>query len=84
MWRAFFLAIGIFAMILGIECLGVDRVLLRIHDDPPVAIWPFDSQTQAGPNKQVVPAPWAPWSLLSAGAVVCLYSFTIPKRVGGG
>ena len=30
------------------------------------------------------PAPWVPWSLLSTGAVVCLYSFTIPKRMGGG
>jgi hypothetical protein len=83
MWRAFFLAIGVFCMVLGVECLGIDRVLLRVHEEPVVAVWPFDGG-QAGPNKQLVPAPWAPWSLLSSGAVVCLYSFTIPKRVSGG
>jgi hypothetical protein len=31
----------------------------------------------------IIPPEWAPWSLLSAGAVVILYSFTIPKRVSG-
>ena len=36
------------------------------------------------PQKQIVPPPWAPWSLLSSGAVMCLYSFTIPRRVAGG
>jgi hypothetical protein len=84
MWRAFFLAFGIFCVVLGLECLGVDRVMLRVHDDPPLSVWPFDSiQPQQGPNKQLVPAPWAPWSLISSGAVVCLYSFTIPRRVSG-
>jgi hypothetical protein len=83
MCRAFFLAIGIFCVILGFECLGVERALLRIRDEPPVTLWLPDAG-KPGPNKQIAPAPWAPWSLMSAGAVVCLYSFTIPKRVGGG
>ena len=84
MWRAFFLAVGIFLIILGLQCLGIDRALLKIHDDPPAAaVWPFDAQSKVGPNKQIVPPPWAPWSLMSTGAVVCLYSFTIPRRVSG-
>ncbi|HZZ71690.1 MAG TPA: hypothetical protein VFE24_05520 [Pirellulales bacterium] len=29
------------------------------------------------------PPEWAPWSLMSAGAVIILYSFTIPKRIAG-
>ena len=37
MWRAFFLAIGFFVMILGVECLGVERVSLKVRDDPPRA-----------------------------------------------
>ena len=32
MWRAFFLAIGFFVMILGVECLGVERVSLKMRD----------------------------------------------------
>jgi hypothetical protein len=84
MWRAFFLAIGFAVMILGIECLGVERVTLKMHDDPPPPVSPFDTETKVGPQKQFIPPPWAPWSLLSSGAVVCLYSFTIPRRVAGG
>ena len=41
-------------------------------------------QKMAAKPKEFPPAPWVPWSLLSTGAVVCLYSFTIPKRMGGG
>jgi len=83
MWRAFFLAIGFFLVILGVECLGVERVQLRIHDKPLAPVSPFDTEPTEGAPKQIVPPPWAPWSLLSSGAVMCLYSFTIPRRVSG-
>ena len=80
MWRALFLASGFFVMILGVECLGVERVSLKMRDAPPTPVSPFDLE---GGQKQIVPPPWAPWSLLASGAVVCLYSFTIPRRVAG-
>ena len=81
MWRSFFLAIGIFLMIFGLECLGVERVTLRAHDDPPPSVLGFDNSQKEGPASQFTPAPWMPWSFLASGAVVCLYSFTIPKRM---
>ncbi len=84
MWRALFLAVGFFLMILGVECLGIEKVTLKTHDDPPAPVSPFDTEPKLGPQKKIVPPPWAPWSLLSCGAVVCLYSFTIPRRVAGG
>ena len=83
MWRAFFLAIGVTMILVGLECLAVDRVYLKARDDPPPANWPFDAQPKLGPNKQIVPRPWWPWSLLSTGAVTCIYSFTLPKKVAG-
>jgi hypothetical protein len=83
MWRAFFLAVGVFLVILGVECLGVERVQLRIHDKPSAPVSPFDTEPREGAPKQIMPPPWAPWSLLSSGAVMCLYSFTIPRRVAG-
>jgi len=83
MWRAFFLGIGIFVLILGMECLAVDTVRLRIHDPPPPPVSPFDKQVKQGPQKTLTPPPWAPWSLMATGAVVCLYSFTIPRRIEG-
>ncbi len=36
-----------------------------------------------GDAANIIPPEWAPWSLLSAGAVVILYSFTIPKKMAG-
>lgn len=86
MWRAFFLAIGFFAMVVGVECLGVEKVTLKIRDDPPpptsASLFP-DNEPKQGPLKQINPPPWAPWSLLATGAVMCLYSITIPRRVSG-
>jgi len=81
MWRSFFLAVGIFLMILGAECLGVKKMNLRIREAPPPPTSPFDTEKKVGAQKQIVPPNWAPWSLLSSGAVVCLYSFTIPGRM---
>ena len=82
MWRAFFLAIGFFLMLLGVQCLGVEKVTLKARDDPPPANF-LETEKTVGPQKVIVPPPWAPWSLLSSGAVMCLYSFTIPRRVAG-
>ena len=79
MWRALFLAIGIFTIILGIGFLGIHRVTLRFHDEaPPPSAFDLLDTPKEGPPTQIVPAPWWPWSFLSFGAVVCLYSFTIP------
>ena len=83
MCRAFFLAVGISLVILGVECLGVESVTLRIHDKPAAPTSPWDTPAKVGPKKKLVPQNWAPWSLMSSGVVVCLYSFTIPRRVQG-
>ena len=83
MWRAIFLAVGIFLVILGVECLGVEKVNLKARDTPPPPTSLFDTQKKVGPQITIVPPPWAPWSLMSTGAVVCLYSFTLPARVRG-
>jgi len=79
MWRAFFLGIGIYMMIAGGECLTVDRVVWRGVAEPATIANPFKP---AAKPRDAAPAPWLPWCLLSTGAVVCLYSFTIPKRMG--
>ena len=85
MWRAFFLAVGVYLILLGGQCLGVQKFILK--DRRPVVQQvqqPFlfrANQPQVGPQKELVPPPWAPWSLMSTGAVVCLYSFSIPHRL---
>ena len=83
MWRAFFLAIGVFLVILGVECLGVERVQSEDPRQAAGARLAVRHRGQRRGPKQIIPPPWAPWSLLSSGAVMCLYSFTIPRRVAG-
>lgn len=73
MLRAFFLAIGIYAFILGVECLVLDKAVLIPARD---AI-----AQDVGGYREVTPPEWAPWSLLSGGAVVILYSFTLPAKM---
>jgi hypothetical protein len=63
---------GVTCVLIGLEALAVDRAVLKA-----VA-------TDVGVSQQVVDPPqWAPWSLMAGGAVVVLYSFTIPRRVNG-
>ncbi len=75
MWRALFLAIGITCCILGAECLVVQKaVFVQKAAAGEPATWYQPPQ----PPKQdaFVPPDWAPWSLLTAGAVIVLYSVT--------
>ena len=30
-----FLAVAVFVFLLGVECLGVEKIILKIRDDPP-------------------------------------------------
>lgn len=77
MWRALFMALGLSAVILGLECLVVERAVLARSLDAPAE----GRATVSGP-RDLIPPDWAPWSLLSTGAVTILYSVTLPKRIG--
>lgn len=82
MWRALFLAIGVSLCILGAETLAIEKAILANRSPAVVASDSLAPDLPAA-GKEIVPPEWAPWSLLSAGAVVILYSFTIPRRVSG-
>ncbi len=84
MWRAFFSAFGIALLILGVECLLIDSVVLAagVVDDP----MPLQNAglfggppPQAAANRVFRPAEWIPWSLLTTGSVVLLYSISLRK-----
>lgn len=88
MWRALFLAIGITTAIIGAECMLIERATLTdaaaaevaAANDPNGYTYGVAAPTV---TKDVVPPEWAPWSLMAAGAVIVIYSFSIPKRVAG-
>jgi hypothetical protein len=76
-----FLATGIVLCILGAECLILEKaVLAQQQQDPPPQTTAFFTAPAQPATKEVKPPEWAPWSLLAGGAVVILYSYTIPRR----
>jgi hypothetical protein len=86
MWRAFFCAVGIVLLVLGVECLLIDSAVLAagVVDDPiPVQHGGlFGGQPNAGANRIFRPAEWIPWSLLACGAVTLIYSISLRKNQG--
>lgn len=81
MIRAFFLAAGLCILFLGIECLFIDKAIMKKTEQVSAATYFEDAVFQ---NREYTPAPWAPFSLLAGGVVIILYSFTISRRVRGG
>jgi hypothetical protein len=78
MWRALFISIGICCVVLGVECLVIEKATLAASGEHS----PSSLLEHAAPAaRDVTPPEWAPWSLLSAGAVVILYTFTLPQKV---
>jgi hypothetical protein len=84
MWRALFLAIGIFLCILGAQCLAVDRFVMASDQPIPTEETPATlfGAPPTGPmaTRDIEPADWAPWSFLSAGPVIILYALTINRQ----
>jgi len=82
MWRAFFAAIGAALLILGGECLVVEKAVLAGSPQQaatPMSVFDEPQMTKAAASREVRPPEWAPWSLLSAGAVIMLYTFTLQR-----
>jgi hypothetical protein len=83
MWRSLFLAVGVFVVLLGAQCLVIQKFVLTSQE---VVIQETAGllgaeKTQVTRKKEISPAPWTPWSLMSTGVITCIYSFTIPARV---
>jgi hypothetical protein len=91
MWRALFLAGGIYLCVLGAECLVVDKFVMAAEaprtsaeqapaPEAPATLFGANAPEPPSAKKEIHPAEWAPWSLLSAGAVVILYALTINRQ----
>ena len=70
MWRSFFLGFGAYITLLGMEALAVEKAVLKPE---------MVGEDKFIKSQEVVPPDWAPWTLMGAGAVTVLYSFTIPN-----
>jgi hypothetical protein len=83
MWRAFFWSIGVFACLLGAECLIVEKAVMHSSAATANTTAAF-AMRNAPQSKEIAVPDWAPWSLFSFGAVTLIYSVTIPKRANAG
>lgn len=76
MWRSLFVAVGLYAVLLGVECLVIDKAVLARRENAAPG-----SEQKVGRNREYDPPDFAPWSLMSTGAVTVLWSITL-KRGG--
>jgi hypothetical protein len=83
MRKAIVLAIGTFLIVFGVQCLGVETFHLRLRGAPAEQYFPFNKTPQLGPQKTWAPPNWMPWSLMGTGAIICLYTYTLPKHMAG-
>jgi hypothetical protein len=89
-WRAFFFAVGIYAIILGCECLVLDKVELspaiagkgsataayRQSNGNPFqnSVYQYQPATEAAKAKSFRPREWMPWSLIASGILIVVYT----------
>lgn len=73
MWRSFFLAVGVYVCLLGLEALAINKAILKPQ---------MRGGQVVAPARDVTPPDWAPWSLLSGGSIVVLYSLTLMREKG--
>jgi hypothetical protein len=80
LYRAFFCAVGLVMIIVGLECLAIDSAMLSpgVLEDaramgPEGNTW-FNSQPALPQGRIFRPKDWFPWSMLAAGSIVAIYA----------
>lgn len=82
MWRSIFIAVGIMAIIIGLECLVIDSANLYSAAETEAGAFVNPVAVPASNVQQWRPKEWFPWVILSAGGITVLYAITLPKRFG--
>ena len=80
MWRSIFIAVGIMAIILGVECLVIDSADIYSATGTQASSFANPLGQPSVSTHQWRPKEWFPWVFLSTGTITILYAFTLPKR----
>ena len=79
MWRSIIIALGIMAIVVGLECLVIDSAAFYSGNKTAASF--FNPAGPPAPGTKVwTPREWLPWALLTVGTITILYAFTLPKR----
>ncbi len=80
MWRAIFIALGLMAVIIGLESMFIESASFY-------SLKGVKESSMANPMTDASasllswqPEDWFPWTVLSSGLIVIIYAFTLPKR----
>ncbi len=87
MWRTLVIALGVMAIILGFEFLVIDSATFYSSSrESGMSMVNFFDPTGSPANATAEwrPKEWMPWAVLSTGAIVVVYAFTLPGRFGFG
>lgn len=80
MWRSIFIAVGVMAIILGVECLVIDSASLYSAAETKASSFMNPIGSPSIDTREWRPKEWFPWAFLSTGTITILYAFTLPKR----
>ncbi|TWU33349.1 hypothetical protein [Novipirellula artificiosorum] len=80
MWRSVFIALGVMAIVLGLEFLVIDSATFYDPDEVRTISFLDPTGSSAEAAKVFRPKDWMPWAFLSGGIVTIVYSYLIPVR----
>lgn len=80
MWRSIFIAVGLMAIIVGVECLLIDSASFYSASETRASSFLNPTNAPSANIRLWQPKEWFPWAVLSIGLITILYAFTLPKR----
>ena len=80
MRKALFIALGIMAVIFGLECLAIDSAILYDGSQSSAAEFIDPTSAPSESVKEWRPKDWMPWAIIAGGVITILYSFSLPYR----
>lgn len=87
LWRAFFCAVGIVLVVVGLESMLIDSATLtsKVTETPKLQASGglFSSTPKPVVNNRVFkPTDWFPWSMVAVGSIVMIYSHAFRRNAG--
>lgn len=80
MWRSLFMALGIMAIIVGVETMFIDSANMYAAAESTAVDFIDPAALPATRTETWAPGEKFPWAMLAVGTVVVLYAITLPKR----
>ncbi|TWT75118.1 hypothetical protein [Allorhodopirellula solitaria] len=84
MLRSLFLAIGIMLVVIGVESMFIESANLHAAANTQAADLISSGNSAAASPKAWKPGEIFPFAMVAGGAIVMVYSNTLPKRFGRG